>query len=177
MAPSKVDMANESALQEGQQLLSLWLKVKGFIAKSFSDAQLVPEEEKAFLEAKSAVSQYTRIVSQKLPPGVKIGGESMQDMMRQAISMGHLRGLPKADKQVLLANWHASFITLARAVGCLQFVVEGYVPSNKEVKTGTGVKDLKGKKTKESKGWGKLIGRLLFWAVVAAAVWWYLNRE
>ncbi len=176
MAPSKVELANAAALQESQQLLNLWLQTKGFLAKAFTDTPVSPEEEKAFLETKSAVSQYTRLVSQKLPAEVKIGGERMQELLRQAISIGHLRGLPKADKQTLISNWHASFVNLARAVGCLQLISEGYKPTEKNIKTGTGMKDLKGGKKKQSRDWGGKIKMLIALAAIAGAIWYLMNR-
>lgn len=177
---NKVDQANEQALQESQQLLQLWLQTKGFLAKAFTETPVSAEEERAFLETKSAVSQYTRIVSQKLPPSVKIGGERMQDLLRQAISISHLRGLPKNDKLTLIANWHAAFVNLARAVGCLQFVVQGYIPSQKEVKTGTSLKDLRGggssKKAKSSGNAKKWIFRLILLAAAVGAFLYVKNR-
>lgn len=175
MAPSKTDLANEAALQESQQLLNLWLQTKGFLAKAFTDTPVGPAEEKAFLETKSAVSQYTRLVSEKLPPGVTIGGERMQELMRQAISISHLRGLPKADKQVLVANWHAAFINLARAVGCLQFIVEGYQPQAKAAKTAPGQKP--GVVTKKpSADWGGRIKIIVALLAIAGAVYFLMNR-
>jgi hypothetical protein len=176
-AGSKLEQANETALQESQQLLQLWLQTKGFLARAFTETPVSPEEERAFLETKSAVSQYTRTVSQKLPSDVKIGGEKMQELLRQAISISHLRGLPKADKQTLIANWHAAFINLARAVGCLQFIVQGYIPTQKETRAGTGIKDLKGKKKKKSAGGAKKwIVRIIILAAIAAAYYYYQNR-
>lgn len=176
MAPSKTDLANEAALQESQQLLNLWLQTKGFLAKAFTDTPVGPAEEKSFLETKSAVSQYTRMVSQKLPPEVKIGGESMQELMRQAISISHLRGLPKADKQVLVANWHAAFINLARAVGCLQFIVEGYQPQPKAAKAAPGAKGGATVKKKASADWAGRIKAIIALAVIAGVVYWFMNR-
>lgn len=173
---NKVDAANETALQESQQLLQLWLRVKGFLAKAFVDTPVSPEEERSFLETKSAVSQYTRMVSQKLPPDVKIGGERMQDLLRQAISISHLRGLPKADKQALIANWHAAFISLSRAVGCLQFILQGYVPSQKQTKSGTNIKDLKGKKKKKEVNVGKWVVRLILLAALIGVVMFVQSR-
>lgn len=176
MAPGKVELANEQALQESQQLLNMWLQTKGYIAKAFTDTPVPQEEEKAFLQVKSSVSQYTRHVSQKLPPDVKIGGERMQELLRQAISIGHLRALPKADKQALVSNWHAAFINLARAVGCLQFMSEGYLPTAKSTKSGTTLKDLKGGNKKKSRDWGGTIKILIALAAIAAAIWYIMNQ-
>ena len=173
MANNKLDAANELALQESQQLLQLWLQTKGFLAKAFTEVQVTQEEERGFLQTKSAVSQLTRTVSQKLPPDVKIGGEKMQELLRQAISISHLRGLPKADKQLIISNWHGAFIALARAVGCLQFINQGYVPPVKEARS-TGLKDLRGNKKKKATGGGKkLIFRIIILAAIAAAVWYW----
>jgi hypothetical protein len=176
MAPSKTDLANEAALQESQQLLNLWLQIKNYLAKAFTDTPVEPQEERSFLEAKSAVSQYTRTVSQKLPPEVQIGGERMQDLMRQAISISHLRSLPKADKQVLISNWHAAFISLARAVGCLQFIVEGYQPQPKAAKARPGMRGGQVAKKKASANWGGRIKLVIILALIAGAVYYLMNR-
>lgn len=179
MASSKVEMANEQALQESQQLLQLWLQTKGFLARAFTETPVSQEEERAFLETKSAVSQYTRTVSQKLPSDVKIGGEKMQDLLRQAISISHLRGLPKADKQTIISNWHAAFISLARAVGCLQLISQGYVPTVKEAKSGTGIRDLKGGGATKKKAAGsgkKWVMRIIILGAIAAAVYYFKNK-
>lgn len=173
MAPSKTDLANEAALQESQKLLNLWLQTKNYLAKAFTDTPVEPAEEKAFLETKSAVQQYTRMVSQKLPPEVKIGGERMQELMRQAISIHHLRALPKADKQVLVANWHDAFINLARAVGCLQFIVEGYQPRPKAAKPGMRGSTVK---KKSSTDWAGRIKIIILLAVIAGVIYWLMNR-
>lgn len=177
MPPSKADAANETALQESQQLLNLWLQTKGFLAKAFTDTPVSQEEEKSFLQTKSSVSQYTRLVSQKLPSDVKIGGERMQELLRQAISIGHLRGLPKADKQTLITNWHASFVALARAVGCLQLINQGYRPTEKTAKTGTSLKDLRGGGSKKkSRNWGGTIKMLVALVAIAVAIWYLMNQ-
>ncbi len=176
---AKVDADREEALQQSQQLLNMWLQTKGFLAKAFTDTPVTPEEEKSFLQTKSGVSQLTRTVSQKLPPDVKIGGERMQELMRQAISIGHLRGMPKADKQTIIANWHAAFVELARAVGCLQFIAEGFIPTPKAVRSGGGNKVLKGgavitkKKESSAKGWIKIILAL---GAIGGAVYYLMNR-
>lgn len=176
---SKAESGSEEALQQSQQLLNMWLQTKGFLAKAFTDTPVTPEEEKAFLQTKSGVSQLTRTVSQKLPSDVKIGGERMQELMRQAISIGHLRGLPKADKQTIIANWHAAFVDLARAVGCLQFVSEGYIPTPKAAKVAGSGRVLGGgaviKKKKEgnAKGYIKMILAL---GAISGAVYYLMNR-
>ncbi len=176
---SKLDLGKEEALQQSQQLLNMWLQTKGFLAKAFTDTAVTPEEEKAFLQTKSGVSQLTRTVSQKLPPDVKIGGERMQELMRQAISIGHLRSMPKSDKQAIIANWHAAFVDLARAVGCLQFISEGFIPTPKAARAARSGRVLDGgtvvtkKKQGNAKGWIKIILAL---GAIAGAVYYLMNR-
>ncbi len=175
----KLETGKEESLEQSQQLLNMWLQTKGFLAKAFTDTPVTPEEEKSFLQIKSGVSQLTRTVSQKLPPDVKIGGERMQELMRQAISIGHLRGLPKADKQSIIANWHAAFVDIARAVGCLQFIAEGFIPTPKAVRAAGSGRVLGGgavvtkKKQGNAKGWIKMILAL---GVTAGAIYYLMNR-
>ena len=65
-------------------------------------------------------------------------------------------------------------------MGCLQFVVQGYVPSMKEVKTGTSLKDLRGggssKKAKSSGNAKKWIFRLILLAAAVGAFLSVKNR-
>lgn len=157
MAAPKPPTPLEVALAEAQNLVNLWLKTRTFFAKANTEDPITREEEQAFLESKSEISRFQRILAPKLPPDASFGGERMIDLLRASISIGHLRGLPKPDRLVLMANWHAVFVYLSRTIGALQFMVEGYVPPPRAHKAAGGnISELKaaagqGAKKKEKK--------------------------
>jgi hypothetical protein len=170
----------EAALAEAQALLQLWLKAKGFLAKATTEDPITREEEQVFLETKSAISKYQRTMINKVPPDISFGADKMQDILRQSISINHLRGLPKADKQTLAANWHHAFIHLNRAMGCLQFLAEGFVPPPRVKQQGSGIKDMKGaaasKEAPKKKGVLARPGTWIFLALAGGAVWYVMNQ-
>lgn len=134
----------EANLAEAQQLLQLWVRLKAFFVKADGTDPISREEEQAFLDTKSEISRSQRTISTKLPLGLSIAPERLQEILRQSISISHVRVMPKSDRAVLLANWHYVFIYLSQAVGGFQLVAEGYDPPPRAAKKGTGLKDLKG---------------------------------
>lgn len=134
----------EVAHTESQGLLQLWVKIRAFLLKAETQDPITREEEQGFLETKSELSRAVRSILSKLPAGVTIAADRLQDILRQSIAIGHLRGMPKADKSALITNWHYVFIHLSRAVGAFQMIAEGYVPPARQAKQGTGVRDMKG---------------------------------
>ena len=168
---------HEAALAEAQNLMQLWLRTKTFFAKANTEDPVGREDEQSFLETKSEVSKYQRTLGPKLPSDVTFGAEKMQDLLRQSISIGHLRALPKPDRQMLMYNWHMVFTYLSRAVGALQFLVEGYNPPPKAAKGkgGSNISQLKGAASgsKEKKGSfisGKTIAIIILFAVAGYMV-------
>lgn len=172
----------EVTLSEAQVLVNLWLKTRAFFAKSNTEDPIGREEEQAFLESKSEISRCQRALSAKIPPDAVFPGDKMVDLLRQSISIGHLRALPKADRQTLMANWHAVFVQLCRSVGALQFMVEGYIPPERAKKTSSGnISELKraaatGDKGKKKSGGGgflspKMIVIIVLFAVAGYFVW------
>ncbi|MBX7246600.1 MAG: hypothetical protein K1X53_13975 [Candidatus Sumerlaeaceae bacterium] len=144
----------EQALAEAQKLLQLWVAVKAYFMRACTEEPIVKENEQAFLETKSEVSKLQRMLTSKMPEGLVFGNDRMQDFLRQAISMSHLRGLTKADRATMLSLWHYVFIYLSQAAGALQFINEGYTPRPKtKGKGGSNISDLKGaaSKKKEAK--------------------------
>lgn len=124
--------------------MQLWLRTKAYFVKANTDDPVSPEEERAFLDIKSEIQRLQRILRGKLIANITFGAEKMQDLLKQSISIKHLRELPRADRQGLLNAWHFVFIHLGRATGALQFIAEGYVPPQR-AKTGSGgnISDLK----------------------------------
>ncbi|MGB9692047.1 MAG: hypothetical protein ACPL7D_07750 [Candidatus Sumerlaeaceae bacterium] len=167
----------ELALKDAQALLEIWLRIKAYFVKAASDEPITPEDERTFLDLKSEVQRLQRLLRGKMVAGLTFGEQRMADLLRQSISIQHLRELPKMDRQLLVNSWHYVFIHLAKAVGALQFIAEGYRPSTAKEKTGGGpnISELKGggggdkkKKKKEKPPVGKYI---LVVVLLGAAIW------
>lgn len=132
------------ALAEAQNLIQLWLRTKQYFTKANNEEPITREEEQAFLETKSDISRLQRIMGTKIPADIGFGGQQMQELLRQSISIGHLRNLPKTDRQGLMQQWHLVFMYLSRAAGAMQFMVEGYVqPQRAKKGSGTNINELK----------------------------------
>ncbi len=173
----KAPTPTELALNDAQALLEIWLRIKAYFVKAASDEPITPEDERIFLDLKSEVQRLQRLLKNKMVAGLSFGEQRMADLLRQSISIQHLRELPKMDRQLLVNSWHYCFIHLARAVGALQFIAEGYRPSTTKEKTGGGpnISELKGggggeakKKKKANVPIGKYV---LVIALLGAAVY------
>jgi hypothetical protein len=179
MAGPKPPTPHEAALADAQTLLQLWLRAKAFLAKATTEEPITREEEQTFLETKSDISKMQRSIAQKLPPDVSFGADRMQEILRQSISISHLRNLPKTDKQSLASNWHYVFINLSRAMGALQLLAEGYTPPPRAAKAGTGIKDLKGAASQEApkkKGMLKKPSTYVILAIIGGVVYFLMNK-
>jgi hypothetical protein len=173
----------EVALTEAQNLIQLWLRTKHFYAKANTEEPVTREDEQQFLETKSHISRLQRVLGAKMPPGVTFGADRMQDLLRQSISIGHLRNLPKSDKQQLMQTWHQVFIYLSRAAGALQFMVEGYIPQQRaKAGSGTNIKEMK-KAAGDKQAKPNPLATGKFWFVVlllagaAFGVWRIMNAQ
>jgi hypothetical protein len=143
MAAPKPPTPEETALAEAENLLGLWLRTRQFFAKANTEDPITREEEQQFLEMKSEVTKVQRTVAPKIPADAGFGSEKMIELLRQSISIGHLRGLPRADRMGIMAQWHSVFIYMCRAVGALKFIAEGWQPRAKQKDGGANISDLK----------------------------------
>jgi hypothetical protein len=179
MAAPKPPTQNELALADAQHLMQLWLKTKVFLTKATTEDPITREEEQAFLESKSELSKYLRTLTSKLPEGISFGPEKMQELLRQSISIGHLRGLPRPDKQALVSQWHNVFVYLSSVTGAIQFLVEGYIPPQRsKSKGGSNLSDLKKAAGKEQKAKSMFASPKLYVVLVliGAAVYILMKR-
>ncbi len=164
----------ELALADAEHLMELWMLTRQYFQKANTEDPITREDEQQFLEMKSDITKYQRTVTPKMPPGVSYGAERMTDLLRQSISISHLRGLPKPDRVALIITWHSVFIQLTRAVGALKFISEGWIPQAQQKTGGSNISDLKkaaGKKTGEKAAWMKPKFWVMLIALVAAG--WY----
>jgi len=135
-----------------------WIAIKKYLMKAFTKEPVTTEIEQQFLDTKSKTSKYLRVLAQKIDPHqFKYEPDKITGLLRQAISIVHLRGLPLADRKNLVVLWHEVFIRITQVLGAFEFIATGYQPMKKERKD-TSIAALKkgassgGKEEKEGSG-------------------------
>ncbi|MDX2176961.1 MAG: hypothetical protein SF028_10890 [Candidatus Sumerlaeia bacterium] len=112
-----------------QGALEQWLGFRRYLAKAFSEEAITPEEESGFLEVKSQIARAMRSVAERIKEKeFYTGGDKAAVLLKQCVSVGHMRSLTPPDRRTLLKDWHGIFIQLSRSVGVFKFLSEGYVP-------------------------------------------------
>lgn len=112
-----------------QSALEQWLGFRRYLAKAFSEDPIASEEESGFLEVKSQIARSIRAVGERIKEKEYYeGGDKANTLLRQCVSVGHMRSLNAADRRQLLKDWHMVFIQLSRAVGAFKFLSEGFQP-------------------------------------------------
>lgn len=180
----KTPSAAELALNDARALLEIWLRIKAYFVKAASEEAITPEDERSFLELKSEVQRLQRLLKNKMIADLSFGEQKMQELLRQSITIQHLRELPRMDRQLLVNSWHDVFVHLARAVGALEFIAEGYKPPARqkagggpnisELKTGSGGGDSKGKKKKKD---APPVGKIILVVVLLGAAVYILGKR
>ncbi len=123
-------------LEGFKNLLQLWVSFRKYFQRSFTSEPISRQEEQDFLELKSTLAKNHRALAQRSNELFYYGGEKILEILRQSISVGHLRALPMGDKRALYTNWHTVFVYLSRTVGAYRFLAEGFVPLVREKKGG-----------------------------------------
>lgn len=124
LTPQDVDDLQENI----KTLLELWMKIKLVFVKAFGEGEITREHEAGFLQLKSEVSRIYRVVSDKLPPGLKFDGDKAMEILKNAMSMEHLQKLPAGERQNVYKGWHNIYIRLTRTLGALETMKLGYFP-------------------------------------------------
>ena len=101
-------------------LLGLWTKFRKYFLRSFTQDPIAREEEEDFLEVKSNIARYQRVINTKLEDSLYYGADKIKALLRQSISIDHLRALPLMDKQALYRDWHSTWIYLTRTLGAFK---------------------------------------------------------
>lgn len=141
MKPNEV----EESLQLSRQMLQMWMQLKRFFIKANSNEPLTKDDERQFLEIKSETAKLQRTLSEKLKDQIKYGAEQIQNLLRQTISVAHMRNLPVTDRRNLFKDWHIVYIQLTRLVGGLEFAQQsGHIPRG--AKKGGGEQTISGLK-------------------------------
>lgn len=167
-------------LETIKKLNELWISFKNFLMKSFTNEAISQETEQQFLDIKSMTSKYLRVLAQKIESRqFKYEPDKMTTLLRQAISIVHLRGLPIADRKNLVILWHEVYIHLTQVLGAFVFIAEGYQPKKKESKDTSVVAMKKGAADAEKRGKKEGMGKVIFAIVlliVAAVVFLILRK-
>lgn len=139
MKPQIVDESRPLA----ESLVKNWLEFRKFLRLAISDQPISREHDQAFLEIKSAVSRNYSQLRNRLPRQLAGSPERMQDLMKAALSVTHVRNMPSPDRRGLYAHWHAFYVELCRIAGALKYMAdEKYYPKfeEKNVKAGANLK-------------------------------------
>ncbi len=123
-------------LEGFKNLLQLWVSFRKYFQRSFTSEPISRQEEQDFLELKSTLAKSYRALAQRSNELFYYGGDKILEILRQSISVGHLRALPIGDKRMLYTSWHTVFVYLSRTVGAYRFLAEGFVPLLREKKEG-----------------------------------------
>lgn len=125
MKPNEV----EESLQLARQMLQMWMQMKRFYIKANSNEPLTKDDERQFLEIKSETAKLQRSLSEKMKDAISYGAEQIQNLLRQTISVAHMRNLPVNDRRTLFKDWHVVYVQLTRLVGGLEFAQQtGHIP-------------------------------------------------
>ena len=117
-----------------KHLYDLWLKFRKYYLKAFITEPISREEEHDFLEIKSEIAKYHRVLSEEVHENLYFAGDKIIELLRKSISVAHLRALPLVDKNLHYKMWHYIFIHLGRTLGAYQFFTEGYLPPKRTSK-------------------------------------------
>ena len=125
MKPAMVEEAKPLA----DALLKYWLGVRDFLRLAMSAKPISREQDQNFLTTKSAMSKVFSQLRNRIPEQVLGNSEQMQTVMKQALSVTHIRNLPTPDKRQLYRIWHSYYMELCRTAGALKFMNdEKYYP-------------------------------------------------
>lgn len=153
MKPQMVEESRPLA----DSLLKNWVEFRNFLRLALSSQPITREHDQAFLEIKSAISRNFSQIRNRLPRQLTGSPERMQDLMKSALSVTHVRNMPATDRRQLYAMWHAFYIELCRTQGALKYMQdEKHYPKFEEKSTKSGanikadfVKDASKKKKKK----------------------------
>lgn len=124
LTPPEVDEYHETI----KGILEVWMRIKLVFLKAFGDAEITPDQEKAFLNFKTEISRNYKRISDELPKGLQFDGDRMLESMKNVLSIQHLRDYSPKDRQALLSTWHNVYIKITRSLGALEVMQSGFYP-------------------------------------------------
>ncbi|MCX7013553.1 MAG: hypothetical protein NTW86_13525 [Candidatus Sumerlaeota bacterium] len=125
-------------------LLKNWVAFRKFLRLAMSEQPITREQDQAFLQIKSAISKTYSQVRSRLPRQLAGSPDQLQDLMKQSLSVTHVRNMPAPDRRNLYRLWHAFYIDLCRTAGALKYMSdERYYPKieEKAVKISANIKE------------------------------------
>lgn len=134
------------SLELAQDTLGRWLRFRQYYLMAINEEEISPQDETEFLETTSSIAANIRKMSQRIDEKqFPFRGKEVAALLKAAISISNFVGMNEADRKVFYTDWHKNRIYLARTVGGLKFLQEGYRPpqpktkgkkkANKKVKT------------------------------------------
>jgi hypothetical protein len=134
-------------LSEARQLLESWQEIQQLAGKAtHSDSPISPADEQRFLDLKSGVSKLQRALAASAPKDLVFNDKQVAELLKNSVSLQHLRGLPEKDRGGIANQSHDLYIQLVRMVGGLDFIAAGWRPEVPKKKVSAAAKK-KQKKT------------------------------
>ena len=111
------------------QLQKQWLSFRKYLKLASSTQPIAREQDHEFLHVKSQISKNYSQLRIRLPRQLLGSVETMQDVMKQALSVTHVRNLPTTDQHQVAKLWLSYYVELCRMTGALKFMAaENYYP-------------------------------------------------
>ena len=148
------EIADNSRLAE--EILGKWLRFRQFYELGFSQREITTSDDAELLQTTSSIASDLRKLSQRLDEKLfPFRGKEISALLKSSTGINHFRSMAEGDRRAFVKEWHTNKTYLARTVGAMKFLEEGYrLPV-------AGPK--KGKKTKGKMKW-------VIIAVIAAVV-------
>lgn len=133
-------------LELAQDTLGRWLRFRQYFLMATNDEEISPQDEAEFLETTSSIAANIRKMGQRIDEKqFPFRGKECATLLKAAISISNFVGMNEADRKTFYGDWHKNRVYLARTVGGLKFLQEGYRPpqpkarkkkkANKKLKT------------------------------------------
>ncbi len=169
----------ETIVADLKKLHHRWINFRNFLQRAFTNEPISPELEQKFLEVKSHTTKNLRVLADRIDRSqFHYDPEKITNLLRQAISITHLRGLPLADKKNLVVLWHEAFIHLSQTLGAFLFISEGYVPRKRERKDTSvaGLKRAASEQGGKKKKGGKPVVAVVLVLIIIGAIYFLLKK-
>lgn len=119
----------EENLELAQDTLGRWLRFRQFFIMAIEQEEVSSQEEQEFLDTTSSIQQNLRKMESKIDEKqFPFRAKEIKSQIKSAISISNFRGMNEADRKVFYRQWHENRIYLARTVGGIKFLQEGYRP-------------------------------------------------
>ncbi len=101
-----------------KEYTTLWSDFFGMFAEELEHKKVLPNDERAFAQIVSLLAlkhyKFTEMMGNKLPEP-----EAIREVLCEAVSLQHLKGLSEAQFSKLQVDWHTQFIAMNKCLGKL----------------------------------------------------------